>query len=337
MANTCILNKDIYMLYNILFCLAGFLLLYYSAEWLVKGSSSLARNMGITPIVIGLTVVAFGTSAPELVVSLIAAIEDKNMMVLGNVIGSNICNIALVLGLSAVFQPITSTGDVVKREIPIMLGVSLFLLILSWNSIIGRVEGAVLFAGVIGYTLFNYRVALKQKDRLKKDADLFAGDNDKTGYIASRGMQIILIISGIAGIASGAKIIVFCAEKIMISLGVGEKLISLTLVAFSTSLPELTTSVVAAVKKEMDISIGNLIGSNVFNILSVLGIVSLIKPIIITGGFIKSGLMVDYLVMMFTSFIPWIMMRKDNTINRYNGITLLICYSAYVIYLILTR
>lgn len=324
------------MLISLLFCLAGFLLLFFSAEWLVKGSSSLAKNMGITPIVIGLTVVAFGTSAPELVVSLISAMEGKSMMAIGNVIGSNICNIALVLGLSAVFQPIVCSGEVVKREIPVMMGISLFLLLLSWNSVIGRIEGAILFSGVIAYTIMNYKIAMRktsiqeQEDALNYEADL-----NEIGYVGSRGKQILLIVVGIAGVAIGAQLIVDSAGKIMTVLGVSEKFISLTLVAFGTSLPELTTSVVAAIRKEMDISIGNLLGSNVFNILSVLGASSLVSPIIIEGGFIESGLIIDYLVMMFTSFIPWIMMRKDHTINRFNGATLLFCYAGYLIYLIM--
>ena len=157
------------MLLSLLFCFIGFILLYFSAEWLVKGSSSLARNMGITPIVIGLTVVAFGTSAPELVVSLVSAIKGKSMIAVGNVIGSNICNIALVLGLSALFQPIKSTGEVVKRELPVMIGISLFLLVLSWNSIIGRIEGVIPFSGVIAYTIVNYQIAMKETGNKKSN------------------------------------------------------------------------------------------------------------------------------------------------------------------------
>lgn len=325
------------MTHYLLICLAGFIILYFSAEWLVKGSSSLARNLGITPIVIGLTVVAFGTSAPELVVSLISAIDGKSMMAVGNVIGSNICNIALVLGLSTIFQPITCSVDVVKREIPIMMGISLFLLLLSWNSIIGRVEGAVLFGGVIAYTFINYKVALKQISKTNgNDIINYEAELDEIGYVSKRSSQIFLIIIGIAGVACGAKIIVYCAEKIMIALGAGEKFISLTLLAFGTSLPELTTSVVAAIRKEMDISIGNLIGSNVFNILSVLGAVSLIRPITIPGGFVESGLIIDYFVMMITSFLPFLMMRKTHTISRFNGFVLLLCYSGYLSYLIMT-
>jgi cation:H+ antiporter len=324
------------MLTSVLFCFTGFLLLYFSAEWLVKGSSSLARNMGITPIVIGLTVVAFGTSAPELVVSLVSAIKGKTMIAVGNVIGSNICNIALVLGLSAIFQPIKSSGEVVKRELPVMIGISLFLLILSWNSIIGRIEGIILFSGVITYTIVNYQIAIKSTGNKESIGALaYEADLDNIEHITSRGKQVILIIIGIVGVALGAKIVVDSAVKIMTTLGVDEKFISLTLVAFGTSLPELTTSVVAAIRKEMDISIGNLLGSNVFNILSVLGAASIVRPIIIQGGFIESGLIIDYFVMMVISILPWIMMRKNLTISRMNGTTLFLCYVGYITFLIM--
>ena len=150
------------MVLDVVLCIVGFALLYYGAEWLVKGSSSLARSIGMSPVVIGLTVVAFGTSAPELVVSLVSSIQGKSMIAVGNVVGSNICNIALVLGMAALFQPITSDRSVVRRDIPIMLAISLYLLLLSMNSKLGRFEGATLFAGIIAYTYFNYAIAMKE-------------------------------------------------------------------------------------------------------------------------------------------------------------------------------
>ena len=318
------------MVFYIALCLIGFVLLYFGAEWLVKGSSSLARSLGVTPIVIGLTVVAFGTSAPELVVSLISSIQAKSMIAVGNVVGSNICNIALVLGLSAVFNPIKSDPSVVRRDIPIMLVISVYLLLLTVNSNLGRIEGATLFAGVVIYTFFNYYLAKRESAGA---ADI-ESELDEIGYIASRSKQILLIAVGIAGVVGGAQIVVDNAVKIMTILGVSEKFIGLTIVAFGTSLPELATSVVAAMRGEMDISIGNLVGSNVFNIMSVLGIASMVRPIPIPGGFFESGLWIDYLVMMFTSFLPWLMMRKDYTVNRHNGLVLLACYAGYLAYLI---
>ena len=318
------------VLYTV-YCLVGFVLLYFGAEWLVKGSSSLARSLGVTPIVIGLTVVAFGTSAPELVVSLISSIQGKSMIAVGNVVGSNICNIALVLGLSAVFNPIKSDPSVVRRDIPIMLAISLYLLLLTFNSTLGRIEGATLFIGIILYTFMNYYLAKKET----VGAAEIESELEEIGFIASRPKQVILILLGIAGVVGGAQIVVDNAVVIMKIIGVDEKFIGLTIVAFGTSLPELATSVVAAMRGEMDISIGNLVGSNVFNIMSVLGIAALVRPISIPGGFIESGLWIDYLVMMFTSFLPWLMMRKDFTVKRSDGIILLLCYGGYLTYLII--
>jgi len=314
----------------------GFVMLYYGAEWLVKGSSSLARSLGVTPIVIGLTVVAFGTSAPELVVSLISSIKGKSMIAVGNVVGSNICNIALVLGLAALFQPITSDPSVVKRDIPIMLAISVYLLVLSMDSNLGRIEGATLFTGIILYTFFNYYIAMrKSKQSTGAEVVAIAAEVEEIEYVTSRPKQIVLVVVGIIGVVAGAQIVVESAVKIMQILGVSEKFIGLTIVAFGTSLPELATSVVAALRKEMDISIGNLVGSNVFNIMSVLGVASLVRPIPIPGGFIESGLIIDYFVMIFTSFLPWLMMRKTYTVTRRGGLILLFCYVGYLTYLII--
>ncbi len=326
------------MILSSLLCIAGFLILYYSAEWLVKGSSGLARSLGISPLMIGLTVVAFGTSAPEFVVSVISSYKGKSMIAVGNVVGSNICNIALILGLSAIFQPITSQRGVIRRDIPIMLFVSFILLGFSLNSKIGTLEGAVLFAGIILYTVFNYWIAgrIQQGKPMNHGAGAIEIKIPDTGHIAAREKQIVLILFGIAGVILGAQAVVDSATKIMQVLGVNEKFIGLTIVAFGTSLPELATSVVAAIKKEMDISIGNLVGSNVFNILSVIGAAALVKPIDLPGGFFESGLLIDYLVMIFISFLPWLMMRKTLTITRSGGAVLLACYAGYFVYLLKT-
>ncbi len=317
-------------------CLLGFVMLYYGAVWLVKGSSSLARSLGVTPLMIGLTVVAFGTSAPELVVSLVSSIKAKSMIALGNVVGSNICNIALVLGLAALFQPITGDRSVIRRDVPLMLAISSYLLLLSLDSKLGRIEGATLFAGIILYTFFNYYMAKRKakEGRGGEAGPSVASELNEIGYVTSRSKQIALIVAGIAGVVVGAQLVVDSAVKIMHVLGVSEKFIGLTIVAFGTSLPELATSVVAALRKEMDISIGNLVGSNVFNILSVIGAAALVRPIPIPGGFMESGLVIDYMVMMLTSFLPWLMMRKTSTVTRKNGLLLLFCYAGYITYLI---
>ena len=371
---------------DILLCALGFVLLYYGAEWLVKGSSNLARSMGVPPIVIGLTVVAFGTSAPELVVSLISSIGERSMIAVGNVFGSNICNIALVLGLSAALQPITCSRVVVKRDIPIMLLITVVTLGFCIDDRLDRVEGVILFAGIIAYTAMNYRFARKgeatavEMPRIEGAGDrivdlkaiwvmtvcctavagiAFLTADPTGGYLAvglviatllaltaqevaglragSRSMLVLLVAVGIFGVVLGAQVVVDAAERVMYALGVDEKFVGLTLVAFGTSLPELATSVVAAVRKEMDISIGNLVGSNVFNLLSVLGLASIVRPIEIPdGGFIASGMYIDGAVMLLVSAMPWYFMRKTPTVTRAHGVFLLTCYVGFIVYLVVT-
>ncbi len=314
---------------------AGLLLLYYGAGWLVRGASSLARSLGLTPMVIGLTVVAFGTSTPELVVSLVSAAKGKSMIALGNVVGSNICNIALVLGLTAVFQPVTTSRIVITRDIPLMLAISVYLLLLSFNSVIGRVEGVTLFGGIIAYSWFNYKVAVRVGRTMPEKAAVDVQLPPAVGLMETRWAQCLMIAGGTAAVVVGADLLVDAAVSIMTALGVDEKFVGLTVVAFGTSVPELATSVVAAMKKEMDISLGNLVGSNVFNILSVIGATAMVRPIVIPGGFVGSGLVVDYLVMMVISALPLLLMKQDLTISRRKGLILLGCYVAYVFFLII--
>ena len=323
------------MFLNLFLFIIGLLLLYYGADWLVKGAASLARSFGLTPLVIGLTVVAFGTSAPELVVSIVSAAQNQSMIAVGNVIGSNICNIALVLGVTAIILPIACHQVTIQRDMPIMLAISLYMLIISFNSHIGRLEGASLFGGVILYTLFNYRIARKEAAGYWENNASSDSDSDDLGYIKSRMKQALLIITGIAGVVIGAKLLIDSAVNMMQRFGVSDQVIGLTVVAFGTSVPELATSVVAALRKETDISLGNLIGSNVFNILCVLGVVSMIRPITIPGGFIESGLLIDYIVMMVICAMPWLMMTKGLVISRRNGMTLLASYLCYLGYLII--
>jgi cation:H+ antiporter len=191
------------MALEIMLCAVGFVLLYTGAGWLVKGSSSLARSLGVTPIVIGLTVVAFGTSAPELVVSLVSSVKQQSMIAVGNVIGSNICNIALVLGLAACIRPITCNRAVVKRDIPIMLGISLYLLVICLDDGLSRLDGVTLFAGIILYTFMNYRFS--KAEMAKSGTAGAAAEVEGIGYIRSRPMQIGLILVGIAGVVGGAE------------------------------------------------------------------------------------------------------------------------------------
>jgi len=258
------------------------------------------------------------------------------MIAVGNVIGSNICNIALILGLAAVFNPLTCRRSVIRRDIPIMLGISLYLLLLTLDSRLGRIEGATLAGGIILYVFYNYRISRKEsREEADRVSNAPKAELEAAPQAASRARQIVIVIVGIAGVVIGAQVVVDSAVKIMTILGVSEKFIGLTMVAFGTSLPELATSVIAAAKKEMDISIGNLVGSNVFNILCVLGAASLARPIPIPGGLVESGLLVDYGVMMLTGVLPWIMMRRTLTLTRKDGLILLLCYGGYILYLVI--
>ena len=323
------------MIINFLFLSIGLLALYFGAEWLVKGSSGLADRLGLPPIVIGLTVVSFGTSAPELLVSVVSSFQGKGMIAIGNVVGSNICNISLVLGVTATLHPISSDSSLVKRDLPVMIGVSIYLFLISYNSYISRWEGFTLFSAIVFYTWISCRIALRvcaaQSAGLLPECAFDIEPEIK----ADTNLKLLLcVITGILGVVAGAELLVRAAVSIMKLLGAGEKFIGLTIVAFGTSLPELATSVVAAVKGEMDISVGNLIGSNLFNILSVLGAAALVNPICITGGFINSGLIVDYAIMLVISVLPFFMMKNDSNISRRNGMVLLFFYMAYVSYLV---
>lgn len=316
------------MLKALFLLIIGFTVLYMGAEWLVKGASKFARLMGLSPLVIGLTVVAFGTSAPELLVSLVSAIKGKGMIAIGNVVGSNICNIALVLGTASLFRPIVCQRGLIKRDIPIMIGISIFLIVISIDSKIGRLDGFFLFSFLIIYIVFNY-YGSEKKDQVSITEDI-----EPKGEI-SKLKQLVFIIIGILFVISGAQMVVSGAEDIMRIFGISEKVIGLSIIAFGTSLPELATSVVAAYRRHMDISIGNLIGSNVFNIMCVLGLTALIRPIPISGGLLSSRLFIDYIIMIFISTMPWFMIKKDLLISRRDGFNLLLFYFAYIIYLYL--
>jgi cation:H+ antiporter len=213
-----------------------------------------------------------------------------------------------------------------------MLGITLYLLIVSGNSFISRLEGATLVAAIVVYIYYNYRVVT----RASCDQSVaMPCDVPEILSLDSRFKQIAFILAGIAGVVIGAEVLIDSAVKIMTVFGVNEKFIGLTIVAFGTSLPELATSVIAALKKEMDISLGNLVGSNVFNILAVLGAAALVNPISVPGGFVASGLFIDYMVMTAVSAMPLFMIRRTHTVSRLDGVILLSTYFGYLAYLIL--
>ena len=309
---------------NILLGILGGVMLYYGAEFLVKGGVSIALKFKISPLVIGLTLVAFATSAPELAVSIDASLKGHGDVALGNVVGSNICNIALILGLSALIAPLPVNRKLLKLDMPLMMAASLALLLFFWLSNgVNRWQGAILFAGVVAYTVWS--VYSSRKEGVSEDD---GGDEVEIKEINTF-LSIGLVIAGLLTLVFGAKFFVGCATFVAAKLGVPEAVIALTIVAFGTSLPELATSVVAALKHEQDIAIGNVVGSNIFNILSIMGISPMIKPVTAQGiNYLDFGVMIG------VALALWVMMIFGKKITRTEGLFFLLINTAYVGYLV---
>lgn len=303
-----------------LLTVVGFVILVGSGKFLVTGSVSLASYLKISKLVIGVTVVAFGTSAPELLVSMQAALKGHPEMAIGNVVGSNISNIALVLAITAIILPIPVSRNSMRIDWPIMMGVSLLFLLFARDFELSRLEGIVFNLILVVFVIFSIRSSRKKLQLI--DADLHP--KPEKSILVS----LVMIILSCVGLFFGADLLVDNVSIIAVNLGVSERAIAVTVIAVGTSLPELVTSVMAAIQKESDISVGNIIGSNIFNILSVLGITAIIKPIIISEEFIR----VDILWMLGISFLMFILLRpwKQAFLSRIDGVILLSSYFAYV-------
>lgn len=308
----------------VLYIVGGLIMLFVGAEGLIRGSSNLAIKIGITPLVVGLTVVAFGTSTPELVVSLKAALLGNSSISLGNVVGSNIANIALILGVAALIKPLDVHAKVIMREIPIMIGLSLLLILFLIDGEISFIDGLILFIGLIVYVVVNVLMARKEKNS-EVDLEFKEGLKSKLGIPVS----IILMIAGLGLLILGANLFVQGAVAIARLFNVSDAIIGLTIVAIGTSLPELITSIVAAYKNEADIAIGNVVGSNIFNILGILGITALIIPISSAGiSYIDLG------VMFLTALILLPLSKTGLKITRLEGALLLSGYAGFIYFLI---
>ncbi|GIV61422.1 MAG: sodium:calcium antiporter [Rhodothermaceae bacterium] len=304
---------------TVLLILSGLVLLVLGAEGLVRGSVGLALRLGLTPLVIGLTVVAFGTGSPELVVSLRAALDGESGLALGNVVGSNIANIALILGLSALIRPMNVQLQVIRREIPIMIGATLLLGQFLLNGHVGRLEGAMLVLGIIAYTGVTYRLARQETKETPFDEEMPATPAQPVW------VSLLLAILGLGGLLLGARLFVAGAVTLAETLGVSRAVIGLSVVAVGTSLPELATSVVAAIRREGDVAIGNVVGSNIFNILAILGVTALVQPIPALD--LRP---LDFGAMLLVSLIILPLMHSGFRLNRLEGGLLLIGYAAYL-------
>lgn len=312
------------MLVSILIIVAGSLLLYFGAEGLVRGSSSMAFRFKITPLIVGLTVVAFGTSSPELVVSISASLKGNGEIALGNVIGSNICNVALILGISALIRPIKVNIKLINSDISLMLVATALFIILMLDGEINRLDGFILFAGIIAYNIWTVLEAKKEKN--KEAEQRFAEELPK--MTKNPILDYVLIAGGFGVLVLGADLFLKGAIDVAKYLGATDAFIGLTIVAFGTSLPELATSVVAAIKNEGDISIGNAIGSNLFNLLGIIGIAGIIVPI--NAANIQA---VDLGVMIFVALLLLPLAWSKMKLERWEGGLLLAIYIAYISYL----
>lgn len=253
----------------------GLALLYFGGEWLVRGASALASRLGVAPVAIGLTVVAFGTSAPELVVSLQAAHSGANDISVGNVVGSNIANIALILGLVALVRPVLAEARIVRIDLPIMIVSSFAMMAILADDQARRFEGGLLVLALVAYTTFTFLDAAQEPENIQDEFATAAPEGPN-----ALGSSLLLVGGGLACLIFGGHLLVAGAVELAIQLGISQAVIGLTLVAIGTSLPELATSLVAARHSQGDIAIGGIIGSNIFNILSILGLTSLIQPLV---------------------------------------------------------
>ena len=306
------------MLLDIVFIVVGVALVLYGADRLTEGASALARRMNIPEIIIGLTIVAAGTSAPELFVSMVSALKGTPDLAVGNVVGSNTMNAMLIVGCAAMVAPMTISRSTVKKDIPFSVGASVLLLLLAMNSFLGRWDGIVL---LVGFAVFMaYTLSQAKKGQAEDAGEVKA---------ANPWMSATWVVVGLAMLVAGSNLFVDAASSVAGALGVSEGVIGLTVVAGGTSLPELATSVVAARKGQSAIAIGNVIGSNVFNILLILGLTATISPLAITG--ITT---VDMAVMLLSVALVWLFSFTKFTVERWEGALLVGGYLVYLIWLI---
>ena len=321
---------------TVILLVAGLVVLVAGAELFVRGASRVAVLRGISPLVIGLTVASFGTSTPEAAISLQAALSGSADLALGNVVGSNIANILLILGVSALATPLVVHGQLVRIDVPVMVGVSLLTFVLALDGVISRLDGILLVLLAVGYTTFLFRLSRVSGSTVHAVTEEFAGDEDdeaEPGITDSLRFNIFLIPIGIVFLVIGGRWLVSGAVTIAEAFGVSELVIGLTVVAIGTSLPELATSLIAIFRGERDLAVGNIVGSNIFNLLFVLGLVGAIAP----GGIPipPPALNFDLPVMIVVAVACLPIFFSGHRIARWEGLLFLSYYVAYTVYLIL--
>ena len=317
---------------TILLFISGLIILILGADLLVRGASRLAAAFGVAPLVIGLTIVAIGTASPEIAVSLQAAVNGQADLTLGNVLGSNIFNILFILGVTSIVAPIVIAKQLIRKDAPIMLGASLLTFALALDGKLGGMDGGILLILLVAYTVFALRQSRSESVEVQNE---YAREYALKEAITAKSMavNIIFILIGLGLLVLGSNWLVDSAVKIARSIGVSELVIGLTIVAVGTSLPEIATSIIAALKGESDIAVGNAVGSNIFNLLGVLGLGAVVSPagISVTENILRF----DFLVMVFVALVTLPVFYLDNRISRAEGGLLLIYYVMYVAYVIM--
>ncbi|TKD33214.1 calcium/sodium antiporter [Azotobacter chroococcum] len=319
-------------LMTFVYLIAGLALLVAGAEALVRGAARLAARFGIPPLVIGLTVVAFGTSAPEMAVSVQSASNGQGDIAVGNVLGSNIFNVLMILGLSALVIPLTVSRQLIRLDVPLMIGASLLAWLLAIDQHYGRLDGILLFASIIAYTAFQVRSGLNAKTNGESNEFEVEYGGRPEGRLALLG-HLGFVALGLALLVWGSSLLVDAAVTLARALGLSELVIGLTIVAAGTSLPELATSVMAALKGERDIAVGNIVGSNLFNLLAVLGLAALVTPAPISVS--PNALAFDYPVMVAVAVACLPIFFTGYRINRWEGLLFFGYYLAYAAYQVL--
>ena len=318
-------------LITVVYFVLGLVLLVGGAELLVRGASRLAVAAGVSPLVVGLTVVAFGTSSPELMVSIQTALAGQPELLVGNVVGSNIFNVLFILGVSALITPLVVAQQLIRWDVPLMIGLSALVLLFAQDARIGFGESVFLILGLVAYTLFTIYLSRRESKAVQAEYEEAFGVGDKTK--STWPVDLLLVVGGLAALAIGSRWLVDGAVAFAESLGVSELVIGLTIVAAGTSLPEVATSVIASIRGERDIAIGNVVGSNIFNILGVLGVGGLLSR----GGVAVSeaSIAIDIPVMLAVAAICLPLFFTGSQISRWEGLLLLGYYIAYTAYLIL--
>lgn len=295
----------------------GLFLLFFGGEWLAKAGASLAVRFKINPVVVGLTIVAIATSMPELITSFYATAVGSPDIAVGNVVGSNIVNISFIIGIAALIYPMAIHAQIVKKEMPILMGVTLLFFILSFSGSISRVEGVVLIAGMVLYLIYIVRQVANEAKDVQKEYEEEVDKQERTLQYC-----LFFIFAGAILLHFGADFLVGSSIEFARRLGMSEALIGLTIVAVGTSLPELAASVAAARKGHSDICAGNIVGSNLFNILLIIGGVSIVQPLEVN----KSMLYVDFPAMLFLTGLIWYLFSTDRNVSRVEGLGMVVVY-----------